>query len=160
MQIEIKLDEKCTEPRVIIVTKEMNEELANIVKRLSDQRPDVLSGFAGDRLEIIERDSIIRAYCVGQKVLIVTENGEYTVRLRLYELEERLAGGRFARISNSEIINLGKVKCFDLSIAGTICVSMKNTRHENAAGFRGVLTRRCTPPESRGWSLEQNGKRQ
>ena len=40
------------------------------------------------------------------------------------ELEERLAKDRFVRISNSEIINLKQVKGFDLSFAGTICVTL------------------------------------
>ena len=48
--------------------------------------------------------------------------GEYTLRLRLYEAEERLKPLRFVRISNSEIINLKKVRSFDLSFTGTICV--------------------------------------
>ena len=30
------------------------------------------------------------------------------------------------RISNSEMINLKTVRSFDLSLAGTICVSLKN----------------------------------
>ena len=47
------------------------------------------------------------------------------MRLRLYELEEML-GKHFARISNSDIVNLKKVKEFNLSIVGTICVKLSN----------------------------------
>ena len=46
----------------------------------------------------------------------------------MYELEDRLDKNSFVRISNSEIINLKKVKGFDLSFTGTICVKMKNGR--------------------------------
>ena len=42
----------------------------------------------------------------------------------LYELEERLAALRFARISHSEIINLRKAKAFDLRLSGTISVRL------------------------------------
>ena len=55
-----------------------------------------------------------------------TDKGEYTLRLRLYEMEERLNPKQFVRISNSEIINLKKVKNFDLNFAGTICVELVN----------------------------------
>ena len=56
----------------------------------------------------------------------MTPDGEFTLRLRLYEAEERLRQQRFVRISNSEIINLNKAKNFDLSFTGTICVTLSD----------------------------------
>lgn len=55
-----------------------------------------------------------------------TGNGTYSLRLRLYEVEQRLTSRSFVRISNSELINLKKVRSFDLSLVGTICVSLSN----------------------------------
>lgn len=52
--------------------------------------------------------------------------GEYVLRSRLYELEERLSKELFVRISNSEIVNLKKVEKFDLSLSGTICVVLQD----------------------------------
>ena len=48
------------------------------------------------------------------------------MRLRLYEAEQRLDSRAFVRISNGEMINLKKVKGFDLSFTGTICVALSN----------------------------------
>ena len=48
----------------------------------------------------------------------------YALRQRLYELEERLSARMFVRISHSELINLNRVRGFDLSLAGTICVTL------------------------------------
>lgn len=45
-------------------------------------------------------------YASAGKVIAVTEGGEYTLRLQLYEVEERLNLDIFVHISNSEIINL------------------------------------------------------
>ena len=52
--------------------------------------------------------------------------GTYTLRLRLYEMEERLDSRCFVRISNSDIIHLKKVRSFDLSLAGTIRITLSN----------------------------------
>ena len=55
-----------------------------------------------------------------------TEQETYTIRLRLYELEQQLEDRDFIRISQGELINLRKVKDFDLSFSGTIRVRMQN----------------------------------
>ena len=54
------------------------------------------------------------------------EGGTYLLRLRLYEAEQRLASRSFVRISNGEIINLKRIRGFDLSFVGTICVTLSN----------------------------------
>ena len=46
------------------------------------------------------------------------------------------SGKVFVRISNSEIINLKKVRSFDLSFAGTICVELQG-------GATAYVSRRC-----------------
>ncbi len=104
----------------------MTDEIQNIVKKLSDETPQVLCGFKDDTLEILEQSDMLRIYAVSGKVFASSANSEYSLRLRLYELEERLDKNKFVRISNSEIINLKKVKSFDLSFAGTICVTLSN----------------------------------
>lgn len=124
MHIEMKIDPSCTEPKIVIVTDKVTEDINRIIKRLSDDFPQMLSGIKNDKVEVLEQTELIRIYANAGKVFAVTEKGEYTLRLRLYELEERLDKSMFVRISNSEIINLKKVKNFDLSFSGTICVKL------------------------------------
>ena len=40
--------------------------------------------------------------------------------------DKRLDNSKFVRISNSEIVNLKKVKSLDLSFVGTICMELSN----------------------------------
>ena len=126
MQIRIEVDEAVKETEIIVRTAKVTEEVNEIVKRISDDKPQMLFGFREDALEILEQTEIIRIYAAAGKVYAVTQKGEYTMRLRLYELEERLDKNSFVRISNSEIINLKMAKRFDLSFAGTICVTLAN----------------------------------
>ena len=126
MKIEVKLDENCRETRVIIVAAKMTEEITALMHRLSEEAPQGIVGFDGDDVLFLEPTDIVRIYAAVGKVFAVTQKKEYVLRLRLYEAEERLGGKGFVRISNSEIINIRKAKKFDLSTAGTICVSLSN----------------------------------
>lgn len=126
MQVEIKIDASCHEPKLIIMTDAMTEEVNGIVQRLSDHNLQIISGSRDGKTKILEQDDLFRIYAGGGKVFAMTGNGEYLLRLRLYEAEERLNPAQFVRISNSEIINLKKVKNFDLSFTGTISVEMTN----------------------------------
>ena len=126
MQVEIKIDPSQPEPKVVITAASMTEEVNRIVRRLSEVIPQVISGTRDGKLEVLEPEELIRIYAASGKVFAVTGKGEYTLRLQLYELEERLSPHQFIRISNSEIIHLKKVVNFDLSFAGTIYVKLSN----------------------------------
>ncbi|MEL7609951.1 MAG: LytTR family DNA-binding domain-containing protein [Bacillota bacterium] len=126
MQIEIRIDTEQKTPKIIILADKITDEVTAIIKRLSEEAPQVIAGFRGDTLKILEPLQMVRIYAAAGKIYAATEQGEYTLRLRLYELEERLDQNSFVRISNSEIVNLRKVKGFDLSLAGTICVTLSD----------------------------------
>ena len=122
MKVEIKIDETCQETTVIIVANTLSDEVNALAHSLSVPHADLIIGFRDDSAVVIGLEKIIRIYTANQKVYIVTHEGEYAARWRLYEFEERLPPQDFVRISHSEIINLKKAKNLDLSIAGSICV--------------------------------------
>ena len=126
MKVEIKIDDSYIEPKILILTAAMTEDVNLILNKLSENTPQVISGCKNEKIEVIEQEDLIRIYAGSGKVFAVTEKGEYTVRFRLYEIEKRLNHNQFVRISNSEIINLKKVNNFDLSFTGTIRVELTN----------------------------------
>ena len=126
MKVEIKIDSSYTEPRILIITDVVTEEINSLVRKLSEDVPQLISGSRDDKVEVLEPEGLVRIYANAGKVYAVTGKGEYTLRLRLYEAEERLDPRQFVRISNGEIINLKQVLHFDLSFTGTICVRLSN----------------------------------
>ena len=138
MQVEIKIDGSYTDPKVIILTASMTDDVSDLVKMLSEDVSQIISGYKDERFEILEQADLIRIYANSGKVFAVTNKGEYVLRLRLYELEKRLPSHQFIRISNSEIINLKEVSHFDLSFTGTICVKLSN-------GATTYVSRRYVP---------------
>lgn len=124
MQLEVKIDSSYIEPKVIILTASMTEDVNIILSKLLNQTPQIISGSKDNKIEVIEQADLIRIYASNGKVIAAPRKGEYALRLRLYEIEERLPPYQFVRISNSEIINLKNVNSFDFSLSGTICVKL------------------------------------
>ena len=81
----------------------------------------------GERARLLPQEAFLRFYTDGKGVSAQTETEVYAIRLRLYELEERLDKRWFIRISNSEIVNLNRVTALDLSLAGTIRMTLDRT---------------------------------
>lgn len=126
MQVEIKIDSSYKEPKIIILTDSLTEEVNSIMEKLSEHNPGILSGIKDGKITILEQNDLLKVYACNGKVSAVTDNGDYVLKIRLYEAEEILNPSQFIRISNSEIINLKKVKSFDLNFAGTIYVELIN----------------------------------
>ena len=91
MKIEIKLDENCLETKVIIVTEKMTDEITALMQRLSEETPQGIVGFDGEIVQFLEPSEIVRIYSAVGKVFAVTDKKEFVLRLRLYEIEERLS---------------------------------------------------------------------
>lgn len=126
MQIEVNIDSSCHEPKIIILTASMNDDVRNIIAKLSQDESQIISGYRDKEVDRLDLSEVIQIYASSGKVLAITDQGEYVLRFRLYELEKKLPASQFIRISNSEIINLKKVSHFDLNFTGTICVKMVN----------------------------------
>lgn len=128
MKLSIEIDAKYEEPVAVIKTARMTAEINQIVDFINgtDTAAAFIPGTRDGRVELLEQGALVRLYTEDGKVFAKTEDGIYQLRLRLYELEDRLDGTRFVRISNSEIVNLKKVRSLDLSFAGTVCMELLN----------------------------------
>lgn len=124
MQVEWKLEPGRQEPKIIIVAGEETEELRRLVEGLSGLAVDPIPVWLGEQIKRLPQGEFLRFYTDGKGVSAQTAREVYSVRLRLYELEEKLDPRRFVRISNSEIINLERVTAVDLSLTGTIRMTL------------------------------------
>lgn len=126
MDVEISIERERLKPKIVIHTNEMTQEINELVKKLTEYTDQVLVGYKGEEIVLLGLEDIYRIYAQGQKVMVQTQKESASLKFRLYELEERLSGTKLIRISNSEIVNLKKVKSLDLSISGTITMKFDN----------------------------------
>lgn len=125
MKIEIKINKNLKEPILTIEAPSLNEDIKKITDYINSIKTDVLAGEYMDKIEVINQDEIIKIFAQDKKVYALVHNKILTLKLPLYEIEKRL-GNSFLRISNSEIINVKKIKSIDLDFIGTICITLSN----------------------------------
>ena len=124
MDIEVKRQPGRTELRLEILAPEGDcPRLRRLLALLSAEEQGIPAQREGERRWLAPGD-ILRLYGEDKAVRAQTADGAYTVPLRLYELEEQLRPLRFARISHSEIVNLGKVRSLDLKLSGTVRLTL------------------------------------
>ncbi len=126
MEVEIRLEPGRAEPKVVILAGEVTAQVTDLARRLGAGESRFLPGYREDHVILVEPEDIVRVYAGGQQVFARLEGETVTLRLRLYELEERWKGTSIVRVSHSELVNFDKVKSLDLSMAGTISLRLTN----------------------------------
>ncbi len=125
VEIEVVLDEHYADPLVTIRTKSNTQQVENIIcaiENASHSDFPQIAAVKDDAVTFVSQRDIVRVHTEGRKTVIQTEENVFTVKRTLAGLEDVLNATRFLRISQSEIINLYKVKSFDFNLAGTIGV--------------------------------------
>ena len=124
MKIEVQIEPGCREPRVVIHTDRMTDEVSALLARLDAGQNKPLVGFSEGTATVLAPETLLRIYVENGRALARTEQGTYALKGPLYEWEQRLDPHAFVRVSQSEIIHLKKVKAFDLNLAGTVLVRL------------------------------------
>lgn len=121
-KMKIKLDIKSIyeEIEVHVCNNSENQEVKELYRTIKSMVDYRLIAYKEDEKKIISCSEIIRIYTQNKKVYVTTISGEYRLRERLYELEQKIDTTQFIRISNSEIVNIKKMNKIDTSMTGTI----------------------------------------
>lgn len=125
MKVEIRIVPERDEPIVVIETPALTAEVEALATQIQAKIPLALTLWQGDTAVRCTSTEILRFYAEDKGVFAQLSNGQVCiVRSRLYELEEQLDAHTFVRISHSEIVNLKQVTALDLSLSGTIKMTL------------------------------------
>ena len=126
MDIEVKIDEKYDNPKIVIYTNKVDSEISNIIDGISSINQNFLKAYRDEKMYILHQNEIETIYSENGKIFIRCNNSIYNIKSRLYELELLLDKKMFLRISNSEIVNFNKVENIDFKIVGTLTINFKS----------------------------------
>ena len=126
MKVEVQIDPGLDEAVLILRAPSPTEEVEALAEKLREAAlPQPFTVYQEREPVRVSRDLVLRFFAEDKGVSCQTGKGVFSVRQRLYELEEELEGTRFVRVSNSEIVNLDRVTGLDLTLAGTIKMTLE-----------------------------------
>ena len=121
---------------VIINAPQKTEEvqaLENLLLAKAQKSINQILAMQNNDIFIISVSDIIVFFSEEKNNFCKTKDGIFKIKEKLYYLEEMLPSKDFIRISNSAIININHVRCFNTSIIGRIIVKFKDGSEENVS---------------------------
>lgn len=122
---------KCTvitgesEREEVVIYCRRRTPLVERIERLADSDDDRLLGFKNGEVTVLNTGDVYCFVVENNKVQAVLENEKFTLKQRLYIIEECL-GPEFIKINQSCVANLEKILKFDTTVAGSLKVIFKN----------------------------------
>lgn len=131
MKIRIELDTKIEEDEVIIRCSELSEEVKNIQVFLEDilSKKKNITFYRGDTVYYLSLEEILFFETDENGICAHTIDNIYSVKYKLYELEEFLPG-YFMRVSKSTILNTNHIYSITRSISSSSMVEFQNTHKQ------------------------------
>ena len=125
LKIVINEDKSIEETEVIINCRQTDEQILRICAglRMFDKK---VTGVLDEQIFLLNISDILYIETVDRKTFLYTAGQVYETPLKLYELEERLAGDDFIRATKSSILNFGKVKSLRGDFGGRLLCTLEN----------------------------------
>ncbi len=125
--MKITIDEQPSAPdiEVIIRCPKTDREVLDMVTRLR-MHDHKITGYADGQTRIVNVEDIHYIESVDGRTFFYTDDAVLETRLRLYEMEERLANCDFMRISKNCVVNFRSITALSPDLNGRIIATLEN----------------------------------
>lgn len=117
MKIIVDSIEEPAEEYVSFHVYQMTDRISQAISHLTETAPHIV-GERGEVLHKIDYEAILYIETVDKRSFLYTEEHVYSLRDKLYQLEEKLAIVACIRVSKSLILNIDKIDSVYPTISG------------------------------------------
>lgn len=125
MKITLRQDPSFPETEVIINCPQADEEVLHLVAMLRIHQRKLVGTREGEN-HLLDAKDILYIDTADKRTFLYTKGQVYESALRLYELEEGLAGLDFLRSGRSAIVNFRHVQSIRPELDGRLLVTVDN----------------------------------
>ncbi len=125
MKISINIDPELTDTEIVINCGSLTAETESLIAalRMADNQLTVIKN---GETHILDISKIAYIETVDRKTFVYTEKDCYESKLKLYEMDDRLCGGSFLRISRSCIVRLKYIRSLKAELDRRIRITLEN----------------------------------
>lgn len=128
IKINTNISNEYQDIQITINAPTLDKQTQLIIDTISNISNDCsqIVGQLDNNVYILQLDDILCFYADEKYNYCQTLQNKFRVKNTLYELEQRLNNRNWIRISNSCIVNLNHIKCFDIGTVGSIVVVLED----------------------------------
>ena len=125
MKISINIDPSLKDTEIVVNCAALTPETESMIAalRIMDSQMTVIKD---DESYIIDIAKIVYIESVDRRTFVYTESECYETKLKLYEMEERLCGSGFLRISRSCLVHLRFVRSIKAEFDRKLRLTLEN----------------------------------
>lgn len=125
MKISININPRLAETEIVINCGSLTDEVESIIAaiRMADNQITVIKD---GETHILDISKIAYIESVDRKTFVYTESDCYESKLKLYEIDGRLCGSNFLRISKSCIVRLKYIRSMKSEFDRRIRITLEN----------------------------------
>ncbi|MBO6231642.1 MAG: LytTR family transcriptional regulator DNA-binding domain-containing protein [Ruminiclostridium sp.] len=125
MKISINIDPSLSDTEITVNCPALTPETESIIAalRIMDSQITVIKG---DESIILDISKIAYIESVDRKTFVYTDSECYETKMKLYEMEERLCGSGFLRISKSCLVRLRFIRSIKAELDRRLRLTLEN----------------------------------
>ncbi|WP_283679443.1 LytTR family DNA-binding domain-containing protein [Lentilactobacillus sp. Marseille-Q4993] len=129
MKIRVEIDDSLVEKEIVIRAPEYDDNIKQLYDTVTNAVPKEtnLVYYKDDSEFFLDLNDILFFETDNRQVHAHTATDNYTIKQRLYELEDILPS-KFVRISKSAILNLDQIFSITRSVTGTVASFQKSQK--------------------------------
>ena len=138
IKINTNISSEFKEASITINAPELTKEIQNLIQYAShiNEMQNQIMASENNKIYFIDLERVICFFSKDKYNYVRVKEGTYKIKQKLYELENSLRKKDFIRISNSCLIHINQVECFETSVLGTILVRLKDGTQETVSKRR------------------------
>ena len=125
MKINLIINDELEETEIKIYAKEYSEHIEKIMKQLQVNQLNFLDGYLGQEIYMVKISDIYIVNAEEAKVFLHTDEQEYEVKRKLYEIENQFLND-FVRVSKSSLVNINRIASIQVGRIGSTELILDN----------------------------------